>query len=126
MLLSVFLIIIKMKLLVVMILCGLVLAQNNSTSDSVSNPDGNSTSSSVDSSNSNSTSSSSPKSNSVFDIVSVSGYNFDQIIEWSDEIWAAVENGEIRPEDAQSMFKEEVGISVLDFLVGAGRFKIAA
>jgi hypothetical protein len=63
---------------------------------------------------------------SLLNMTSKSGLNYDEIMEWSDEIWTQVEAGEIAPPDAQAMFKEETGMSVMDFLVGAGRFKIAS
>lgn len=62
---------------------------------------------------------------SLLKLISRNGYGYDDIMAWSDHLWVEVEGGRLTPRQAEEMFLEETGISVLDFLVGSGEIQLA-
>mgnify|MGYP000007999121 FL=1 len=53
------------------------------------------------------------------------GMSYDEVVEWSDEIWIDVEAGNLSPQEAMDMFESEVGQSIFDFATEPGEVETA-
>ena len=58
-------------------------------------------------------------------IVTKSGLNYHQLMDWSDSLWVNVESGILTPDQAQAMFLDETGMRIIDFLVRSGEIILA-
>ncbi|OMJ91289.1 hypothetical protein SteCoe_6180 [Stentor coeruleus] len=61
----------------------------------------------------------------LYGMMTKSGLNYDQVMAWSDQLWVEVESGILTPDQAQAMFLDETGLTILDFLIRTGEIKLA-